>query len=215
MSEKVKIGDRFGRFTIEGTVKRNHRTLYVCRCDCGNVSFAMKRDLLLGKTRSCGCLKNELFKERITTHEMSDSKTYHSWCAMKERCNNKNSHAYPLYGGRGIKICERWENSFKNFISDMGICPDGCSIDRIDPNGDYSPNNCRWATYKEQGRNTRRNVFINYKGEDKTIAEVAEILNINYRTLYYRIFAYGWPVEKAINTPVNITHRRKTAPWNK
>ena len=145
----------------------------------------------------------------------SKTRTYNIWCAMKQRCNYKKSKSYKDYGGRGISICERWENSFDNFLEDMGYCPAGCSIDRIDNNGDYEPGNCRWATRKEQGRNTSRNVFIDFNGEKKTISEVAEAIGMNYRTLYYRIFSYGWPIMKAIKVPVDVSHRRKTNPWKK
>lgn len=125
---------------------------------------------------------------------------------MIQRCQTKSLSVYPIYGGRGIKVCSRWRNSFDKFISDMGIRPRaGMSIDRIDPNGDYEPGNCRWATQETQANNTRRNRFIEFDGKRLTISQWARTMGIKKRTLHGRIYLRGWSVEKALTTPAKKT----------
>jgi hypothetical protein len=125
-----------------------------------------------------------------------------TWLSMKNRCLNPNDTRFADYGGRGITICDKWENSFETFYADMGPRPEGCSIDRIDVDGDYEPSNCRWATDTEQRRNKRNNHLITHKGETKTLAEWSEITNIKYATLKIRINKLKWPVERALTEPV-------------
>lgn len=119
-------------------------------------------------------------------HGMEGSPTYRSWDSMKQRCLNKKSKDYPQYGGKGIKICQGWIDSFEQFLSDMGTRPEGTSIDRINGSGNYEPGNCRWATYSEQNRNLKSNVILEISGEKKTIAEWAQSTNIPYATIYAR-----------------------------
>ena len=121
------------------------------------------------------------------------------WAGMGERCRRKSNRAYPHYGGRGIKICERWRR-FENFLEDMGLRPWGLTLERIDVNGDYEPGNCKWATMKEQCNNTRRTCRIEFKGELRPINNVAEELGIKPDTLWRRL-RRGWPLERAISTP--------------
>ena len=134
-------------------------------------------------------------------HGKCNSTEYGTWRVMLERCNNPNSSKYKLYGGRGIKVCERW-HKFEDFYEDMGDKPKGTSIDRIDNNKGYSPDNCRWATIYEQSSNKRNNVFIEFRGVKRIIAQWARILEMNERTLQNRLNIYKWPIEKAFTEPV-------------
>lgn len=140
-------------------------------------------------------------KEIDPKHGRWNTSTYRSWSGMKQRCDNPKSHAYNLYGGRGITYCDKWE-IFTGFLADMGERPEGKSLDRIDSNGDYTPDNCRWATQKEQTRNMSRNVVIEYEGKEMTVAELAEYAGINYYTMWGRLFKFGWSIEDAVNTPI-------------
>lgn len=133
-------------------------------------------------------------------HGMSYTPSYSSWMAMKRRCENEKNSDYPYYGGRGIKVCERWQ-SFDSFLTDMGERPAGMTIDRIDTKGDYEPCNCRWATRKEQSRNKRNNVVLTFHGETKTLPEWADHLKISIKTLRSRLFESKWTVEKVLSIP--------------
>ena len=193
------------------TNKRNHRLIaiklhspfskkgrfWVCKCDCGKTSYV--RAAYFFKTKSCGCLR----LEKIVKPYNVNSPEYSAWAAMKNRTTNTNNRSFHRYGYRGIKVCESWSNSFENFIKDMGQKPTkNHSIDRIDNDSDYTPQNCRWATKKEQSNNTRTNRFITFNHETKTIAEWARKLNMNYETLLKRLSVSKWSVEKSLTTPV-------------
>jgi len=154
-------GQRFGRLTVVAYAgKRGSRdSKWLCRCDCGAEKIVAISHLTSGDTRSCGCLNAELSAARRTTHGESPNGTttpeYTCWCHIKDRCSNPNGRFYHRYGGRGIRVCARWENSYENFLADMGRRPaPELSIDRIDNDGDYRPGNCRWATKTEQNRNS-------------------------------------------------------------
>lgn len=138
-------------------------------------------------------------KEKRVKHGMSYTPEHNAWRAMKSRCYDKNRIYYKDYGGRGIQVCDRWLHSFENFYEDMGDRPTKTSLDRIDNNGDYSPDNCRWATSSEQNRN-RRNIKI-HKG--KTLTEWARHLGIKQSTLSQRYYVYGWSIDRCLDTPVS------------
>lgn len=133
-------------------------------------------------------------------HGMRASPEYRIWCHMKERCYNPQDKSYFRYGKRGIRVCDSWKKSFVNFYNDMGNRPTPIhQLDRINNNGNYEPSNCRWATPKEQARNTRRNHFFMYDGRSVTIPELAEISGVNYDTLRQRLLRYKWPLEKSLS----------------
>jgi hypothetical protein len=151
----VAVGERYGRLTVRayaGQPRRERR--WLCECDCGEMVEVGTGSLRSGNTRSCGCLRRDTNTARLTTHGASKTRTYASWKTMLQRCDDENHVAFSYYGGRGITVCERWR-SFENFLADMGKRPEGKTLDRIDPDGNYEPSNCRWATYKEQRANHR------------------------------------------------------------
>lgn len=149
------IGRRFGALTIIGYVdKVENGVRFRVECDCGTTKTVYLKNL--SKTKSCGCAR---FQHGHCPADSRPSPTYESWRGMFDRCTNLNATGYQHYGGRGIKICDRWR-SFINFLADMGERPEGLSIDRINNEGDYEPKNCKWSTPKEQANNTRRSIKI-------------------------------------------------------
>jgi len=152
-------GQRFGRLVVVGFLERRRSfRYYTCRCDCGTTKVIRKSNLTSGATKSCGCLHKDVMKNRVI-HGLSYSREYSIWKNMIQRCTNPWSAGYHLYGGRGITVCNDWRESFESFYRDMGRCPSSThSIDRINPNGDYCPDNCRWATPYTQAHNTRMSI---------------------------------------------------------
>lgn len=150
---KDLTGQTFGRYVVlahAGQVRTNSR--WLCRCECGTEKRVTGSDLTCGKIKSCGCLR----QEQLKTHGKSRTPTYKSWLKMKERCYNPNQDGYEYYGGRGIEICDAWRFSFEQFLADMGERIDrALTLDRVNPDGNYEPENCRWATAKEQAGNKR------------------------------------------------------------
>lgn len=180
-------------------------------CECGGYICTRLVSVVRGETKSCGCINIEQRKngKKHSTHRMSKCKEYNIWSEMKQRCNNKNCKNYKNYGGRGIRVCAEWE-SFETFYKDMGQRSSGFSLDRIDNNGNYCKENCRWATAKEQVRNTRRAMLLSYKGLRKCIADWCDELDITYNTIRARIYN-GWAVEDALEKPINGKHSGNTS----
>ena len=189
------IGQRFGRLTVlQRAESKGGRTYWKCRCDCGNETIVLADNLRRGLQKSCGCLYAEKIAKGIhQTHGMRHTRNYRIWAKLKERCLNPNAINYERYGGRGVSLFPEWIDNFKAFYDYVSKLPhfgeEGYSLDRIDNNGNYEPNNLRWADRKTQGRNKRNNVLVEYQDSKMTLAEVAEIIDINYGTLkarYYR-----------------------------
>lgn len=207
MNSKIvdMTGMVFGRLTIKSHVGKigNSRThFWLARCECGNEVNVNGATVRCGKVRSCGCLQLESASasgKMAKKHGMSNTTTYYVWRGMISRCTRPDNKDYKWYGGAGITVCERWK-TFQNFFDDMGARPDGMSIDRIDRTLGYSPENCRWATLKEQARNQSNNRIVLYKGEYKCVKELSEYSDVAYQTIIARLNR-GWSIENALNIP--------------
>jgi hypothetical protein len=205
MGKKIDIiGQTFGKLTaIEDVGKDKWRQLrWRCRCECGNYIVVVGGDLRRGNTLSCGCLQKDLVSRRMMPRRVVVPRVleYGVWASMKGRCNNKRDINYKHYGGRGIKVCNRWLNGYENFMKDMGDRPEGLTLDRIDNNGNYEPSNCRWATRTEQQNNKRNNKHIVIHGITYTLKQASESFKIKYSCLRSRIYA-GREAHDAIFTP--------------
>ena len=198
-------GQRFGKLTVIEFAGHapNRKTLWKCKCDCGNETLVKTNALRSGATKSCGCLVPVASGDTHRKHGMSESRLYRTWKNMKARCSNERVLCYPHYGGRGIAVCEEWQNSFEAF-RDWALANgyrDDLSIDRIDVNGDYCPGNCRWATIVEQNNNKRNNRFITLCGSTKTVAEWSRVVGIASGTIIARL-RKGWGEYEAVFTPL-------------
>ena len=200
------IGSKHGDLTILDVVGRtpNRGKLVLCLCSCGNTTTVAFNSLKSGHTKSCGCLQ----RKSVSTHKKSRSRLYKVWMDMRSRCGWKNGQDYKRYGQRGITVCDEWLNNFQAF-NEWAIssgydetAPKGkCTLDRIDVNKGYSPENCRWVDAKTQANNRRDNKFITYNGETHTITEWAELCGINVRTLRSRLYRHRWSIEQALTLP--------------
>lgn len=193
MPKRIDLtGEKFGRLTV---ISRDENDKYRCshwrcRCDCGREKVISISNLRSGGTQSCGCLMIERTREKSTTHGMRNTRLYHIWISMKQRCNNRNNHAYKHYGGRGITICSEWLDKEKGFINFYNWAmangyADSLSIDRINPDGNYEPSNCRWANAQEQTDNRRCSKTFAYAGvKYKSISDASRQLGIHYMALW-------------------------------
>jgi hypothetical protein len=206
------IGKRFNRLLVIDFYKGKYQTELLCKCDCGNIRHFTPHQLN-NTVKSCGCYIKEKTTKRNLIHGQNKrgqmSKEYKAWSQMKDRCYNDKYYLYHRYGGRGIKVCDRWLNSFENFFEDMGKSPSQKhSLDRFPNNdGDYKKDNCRWASSKEQGRNQCTNFLIEIDGVKKCVSEWAEIYNINAKTIFNRIYK-GWDKIDSVIIPIRKFNKK-------
>lgn len=205
MPKKIShIGVKFGNLLVvsKTTIQTygNGEYLYSCICDCGKIVLKSIGNLRSGATKSCGCMIRILISKHKTRHGFAKdgqrSKVYRTWAQMRNRCSNPNNPSFKNYGGRGIRVCERW-NSFENFRDDMGIPEPHQSIERINNNLDYSPDNCRWATMADQMRNTRANRVFTINGITGCATDLAKHFGISLPGVLLRIDRYGWTPHEA------------------
>lgn len=207
---KDLTGKRFGYLTALGPIGRKRESIsWLCRCDCGSETIIASYDLRSGHTKSCGCFRVQATLSRNVTHGASRTSEYEIWCSMKKRCSNPNAKFYERYGGRGIKICQAWQDSFGCFLRDMGPRPSPKhSVERINNDGDYEPLNCCWATSAVQARNTKRSRFLELNGVRMNLVDVARIYGIAPSVLSSRLNK-GWPAERALSMPTKTRNRKK------
>lgn len=200
-------GRKIGRLLVlEKAGSNGKRTLWKCRCDCGNEIVAKTDSLTMQKKKSCGCLAKEIIigNKYRQTHGQTHTRLYQIWNTMKQRCLNKSCINHNTYYDKKIQVCDEWQNDFQAFY-DWAMANgynDTLTIDRIDNNGNYEPSNCRWVTMKAQQNNRSNNHIVTFRGETHTIAEWAEIKNIPPKTLYARINDSKWEIERALTTPL-------------
>lgn len=181
-------GKKYNRLLVTRFVGLDKNgAVWECKCDCGNIKNVRSGDLRSGNTNSCGCYRKDQTVKAKLTHGASknDNKTgtYKSWTSMKARCYGKYSIEYERYGGRGIEVCDRWKNSFEEFLEDMGERPDGYSLERKNPNGNYEPSNCCWIPNSQQAKNRRTNKYVILNGEKMIQSDAARALNLNPSTI--------------------------------
>lgn len=199
MVKKINlIGSRFGILTVVGEVPAHPRRKWRCKCDCGGESILDTAPLRNGNTKSCGCISPFRFK-----HGMTGTKLEVKYNDMKRRCTSSNADSYKYYGGRGIVICDEWMSNPSSFYewANNNNYKDGLELDRIDPDGDYTPDNCRFITHTEQMRNTRRS--------KSGITALARKHGINPISVFARLYR-GWSIDQAISVPINTKHRRRS-----
>lgn len=211
---KDLTNQRFGRllvFSYSG--KQGRKTTWLCKCDCGNWSTnVVTWALTSGSTLSCGCFSKEKLVEGrnkhkcgVVKHGMTCTRVYNIWSGMLQRCNNPKASKYENYGGRGIKVCERWK-TFENFYFDMGDPLETQTIERIDSDKDYSPENCKWATYAEQNRNTKNNSNFTLSGKTQCLTDWCREYNIKITTVLGRL-ERNWAFQDALETPIKKSSR--------
>jgi hypothetical protein len=207
-------GHRFHRLTVLGFAGRDKWRVgkWWCECECGNITKLAASDLRSEHSQSCGCLQRELLADKQRTHGRSQDSVYSIWCGMIVRCYSPNYIDFAHYGGRGITVCDRWRNSFVAFLEDMHERPSPKhSVERQDTNGNYEPDNCIWATSKEQNNNKRNNRLITLHGVTRTVTQWAEELGCSSKTLFARIYL-GWDDKAVLTIPVKQHHSISSPP---
>ena len=199
----INVGNKYGLLTVlryTGNDKHGKRR-WLCKCDCGKECVVLGSDIKRGHTTSCGCYD----KKRRIKHGMSDTRMYKIWCDIKSRCNHEYDTNYNNYGGRGIRVCDEWDNDFMAFY-DWSIVHgynDKLTIDRIDVNGNYDPSNCRWISFYDQQYNKRNTKYYEYNGDMITIYDIMKITGLKYNTIKTRLNR-GWSIEDIVNTPLVV-----------
>lgn len=211
----ISSGTKFGRLTVVGPAEKDEwgAVRWTCRCECGTPVVVKGTGLRRGNPKSCGCLNQDVTMGRSIRHgetrRGARSPEWSAWSSMIYRCHYPLNRSYPNYGGRGIVVCDRWRELFENFLEDMGRRPSPHhSLDRIDNDGPYSPENCRWSDNKAQHRNKRINTILEYAGKRMTLAAWAECTGIPSSVISHRILG-SWTVERALTTPVHRKARLK------
>lgn len=202
-------GKRFGHLVaIERTENTaNGRAVWKCKCDCGNLTYVRSNNLQSGAVKSCG--RTCPLHNHFSTHKESKTRLYQEWVGIKARCVYKGSGKYQYYGARGISMCKEWAESFEAFAdwAKKNGYKDNLTIERLDFNKGYSPQNCKWITKSEQRRNTRNCFFITYQGVTKILDDWCKELNLDYKRTNNRLKKLGWSVERAFTEPVHIKKR--------
>jgi hypothetical protein len=216
-----RVGKVYGRLTV---IEYIGNSQWLCECSCEEKSHCIVKagNLTSGNTISCGCFRNESKRSRgeiwtdkmrerahnnASTHGKYGTRTYNTWAAIIQRCTNPNRDHYENYGGRGITVCDRWRESFANFFEDVGECPKGCELDRIDRDGNYEPGNCQWVTHKVNSNNHSNNRFITYNKETLTLTQWSEKTGLSPSVIHSRL-AKHWSVERALTTPLLGTNSK-------
>lgn len=208
-----RTGIKYGRLTVVSEARSSRKpsgatdTRWNCRCECGNLTIVSGDGLQAGKSRSCGCLATEVCGKATITHGRSKTKVWRVWLSIRMRCDNPRNSKYEYYGGRGIRVCDRWR-SFENFFFDMGEPPSARhSIDRFpNNNGNYEPGNCRWATADQQMRNTSKNINVTIDDKTMCVMDWAHLSGVDSKLIYHRLKA-GWDERRAIFQKPNPYHR--------
>lgn len=213
MSTLIDItGKKYGMLTVIRRAENAPKGIsrWECKCDCGNIIIVRGGNLKNGNVKSCGCLKS-IFNKSRSAHGMSNTRLYQTWINMKARCYRKTHPAYKNYGARGIKVCDKWRNSFKTFAewSLANGYTDDLTIERIDNDRDYEPDNCKWICFGEQAENRRTNLNITYHNETHNLSEWCKLFNMDYNLVYNRIHKNKWDFERAISEPVHIEKRNR------
>lgn len=205
MSKPIDLtGKRFNHLVVIERANNSPRgsTMWRCVCDCGNEKLVRRDNLVYGAVKSCGCLTHRPAYNR--THNKSKSKLYRKWVSMKRRCYDITSAGYKNYGGRGIEVCDEWKESFESFY-DWAMKTrqdDTLTLERVDVNGNYCPENCTWITKAEQSNNRTSCIMITYNGKTQNLMQWCKELNLDYKRTYNRMFKSHWSFDKAISTPV-------------
>lgn len=199
-------GKRFGLLVVKRRDGHaNKGAWWECLCDCGNITYLDTRSLTTGHTKSCGCGKANFCRQKATKHNACYSSLYVVWFDMKRRCFDERDPAYKNYGQRGISVCKEWRESFvcfKEWAENNGYRPQ-LTLERIDNNGNYHPDNCKWVTMKEQSNNRRNNINITFNGQTKTLKQWSESIGLGYNTLWQRWKA-GWDIPTLLQTPQRV-----------
>ena len=203
-------GRRFGKLlVIDRALNNKTQTRWNCICDCGRYAIVGTNCLMRGHTKSCGCSKGEFVSLNRIKHGLKNTATYVVWKGMRERCNNPKASNYYRYGQRGIKVCEEWNDYVKFY--EWAIAngyKEGLTLDRINNDGDYCPNNCRWVDKLTQGNNKCNNRVIEYQGQRYTLIQLSRLCGIERRTLGRRL-SVGWSIEDAVTIPPKLGNRIK------